>query len=238
MSVVCLNILNPFSSPRQPMIRRSVPFIQVTCGRTLCNLNFRLVKCSVFCSCVSPSSYSMIYSIGSSENCDIKQEDSASTYPDRCTEISLKNKQILRQYATRNAHRWFTYVKNAPGYVGSQNPSIYLITGSLQVPIVLSSHPSTENITSNSSSPLTFIRGFRITRRQGFEEKASGNQEGRVLKNDYVSCPKPNSAVGGPSLIAPAHISSTTHTPNTRHKEIGNVRITAILFRPLFFTAP
>ncbi|KAF5388699.1 hypothetical protein D9757_004824 [Collybiopsis confluens] len=49
--------------------------------------------------------------------------------PDGSTRIDLENKRIFRQYATRNAHRWFTYVEEARGRE-SEDLSLYIITGS------------------------------------------------------------------------------------------------------------
>ncbi|KIK60349.1 hypothetical protein GYMLUDRAFT_200447 [Collybiopsis luxurians FD-317 M1] len=49
--------------------------------------------------------------------------------PDGSTRIDLENKKIFRQYATRNAHRWFTYVEEARGRE-SEDLSLYIITGS------------------------------------------------------------------------------------------------------------
>ncbi|KAJ4496281.1 hypothetical protein C8J55DRAFT_381953, partial [Lentinula edodes] len=48
--------------------------------------------------------------------------------PDGSTRIDLENKKIFRQYATRNAHRWFTYVEDARGRE-SEDLSLYIITG-------------------------------------------------------------------------------------------------------------
>ncbi|KAJ3986395.1 hypothetical protein F5890DRAFT_1504313 [Lentinula detonsa] len=48
--------------------------------------------------------------------------------PDGSTRIDLENKKIFRQYANRNAHRWFTYVEEARGRE-SEDLSLYIITG-------------------------------------------------------------------------------------------------------------
>ncbi|KAF9072337.1 hypothetical protein BDP27DRAFT_427529 [Rhodocollybia butyracea] len=47
--------------------------------------------------------------------------------PDGSTRIDLKNKKIFRQYANRNAHRWFTYVENTRGRE-CEDLSLYIIT--------------------------------------------------------------------------------------------------------------
>ncbi|KAJ3924786.1 MAG: hypothetical protein NXY57DRAFT_877337, partial [Lentinula lateritia] len=47
--------------------------------------------------------------------------------PDGSTRIDFENKKIFRPYATRNAHRWFTYVEDARGR-DSEDLSLYIIT--------------------------------------------------------------------------------------------------------------
>ncbi|KAJ3711144.1 hypothetical protein C8R42DRAFT_557525, partial [Lentinula raphanica] len=48
--------------------------------------------------------------------------------PDGSARIDLENKKIFRQYANRNAHRWFTYVEDTRGRE-SEDLSLYIITG-------------------------------------------------------------------------------------------------------------
>ncbi|KAJ4473795.1 hypothetical protein J3R30DRAFT_3406645 [Lentinula aciculospora] len=48
--------------------------------------------------------------------------------PDGSMRVDLENKKIFRQYANRNAHRWFTYVEDARGRE-SEDLSLYIITG-------------------------------------------------------------------------------------------------------------
>lgn len=177
--------------------------------------------------------YSTISSVGSSRSDNIEHKDSAQTYPKRSTGISPENKEVLRQYATRNAHRWFSYVENAQGNVnGSQSLSIYLITGFSQIPTELVSHPSTESTASNFrrlTEHCTFIRGFKITKWQSSKEKTPDNQEERSLQNDHDSHPRTSTfAADGSSS---AHSSSTAYTLYTQHKDTENVRITKVLFQ-------
>lgn len=186
--------------------------------------------CSIVaCLKVVHSAYSPISSVGTP--CDSKHEGSASAYSDRCTtRISPENRETLRQYATQNAHRWFNYAEDTPQYInGSQNLSIYLITGSSQVPADLLANPSTESTRSNSERQTyqsAFICGFKITKRQSSNKKAPANQEGRTHDSSRRTS---TSVVDGSSLIASAHIK--LHAPDTQHKETENVRIIKVLFQ-------
>lgn len=78
------------------------------------------------------SAYFPPFSVGHSRTYNfmsMNSEGAILMLPDGSTRVDLENKKIFRQYANRNAYRWFTYVEDTRGRE-LQDLSLYIITGS------------------------------------------------------------------------------------------------------------